>query len=210
MPTPFIKQHASVMIPVITNVTNVSLRSGSVPFDLKDAVIKPLLKKQSLDISNLSNYRPVSNLPFISKIMERVVVARLKEHMSEHSLYEGMQSAYKAGHSTETALVRVKNDILTSMDKNQCVLLVLLDLSAAVDTFSHSKLLRVLQHRIGLGGTALMWFESYSRERTQAVAIRYSTAPSVELQRGVPQGRVLDPYIVHDLHISPRRHRTPS
>ena len=126
MPTSFIKQHASVMIPVITNITNESLRSGSVPFDLKEAVIKPLLKKQGLDISNLSNYRPVSNLPFLSKIMERVVVARLKEHMTEHSLCEGMQSAYKSGHSTETALVRVKNDILTSMDKKQCVLLVLL------------------------------------------------------------------------------------
>ena len=127
--------------------------------------------------------------------------------MSEHNLCEGMQSAYKAGHSTETALVRVKNDILTCMDKNQCVLLVLLDLSAAFDTVNHSKLLRVLQHRIGLGGTALMWFESYLRERTQAVAIRDSTAPSVELQRGVPQGSVLGPILF--THISSRRHRTP-
>ena len=134
MPTTLIKQHASVMIPVITNITIESLRSGSVPFDLKEAVIKPLLKKQGLDISNLSNYRPVSNIPYLSKIIERVVVARLKEHMSEHSLCEGMQSANKAGHSTESALVRVKNDILTSMDKTQCVLLVLLDLSAAFDT----------------------------------------------------------------------------
>ena len=115
--------------------------------------------------------------------------------MFEHSLCEGMQSAYKAGHSTETALVRVKNDILTSVDKNQCVLLVLLDLSAAFDTVNHSTLLRVLQHRIGLGGTALMWCESYLRERTQAVAIRYSTVPSVELQRGVPQGSVLRPIL---------------
>ena len=195
MPTSFVKQHASVLIPVITNITNESLRSGFVPFDLKEAVIKPLLKKPGLDIANLSNYRPVSNLPFLSKIIERVVVARLKEHMSEHNLCEGMQSAYKAGHSTETALVRVKNDILTCMDKNQCVLLVLLDLSAAFDTVNHSKLLRVLQHRIGLGGTALMWFESYLRERTQAVAIRDSTAPSVELQRGVPQGSVLGPIL---------------
>ena len=103
MPTPYIKQHASVLITAITNITNESLRSGSVPFDLKEAVIKPLLKKQGLDIFNISNYRPVSNLPFLSKIIERVVVARLKEHMSEHSLHEGMQSAYKAGHSTETA-----------------------------------------------------------------------------------------------------------
>ena len=194
MPTSFIKQHASVLKPNITNITQKSLRSGSVPFDLKEAVIKHLLKKQGLDISNLSNYRPVSNLPFLSKIIERVVVARLKEHiMSEHSLYEDMQSAYKAGHSTETALDRVKNDILTSMENNQCVLIVLLDRSAAFDSVDHSKLLRVMQHRIGLGGTALMWFESYLRERTQAVAIRHSTAPSVELQRGVPQGSVIGP-----------------
>ena len=191
----FIKQHASVLKPTITNITNESLRSGYVPFDLKEAVIKPLLKKQGLDISNLSNYRPVSNIPFLSKIIERVVVARLKEHMSEHNMYEGMQSAYKAGHSTETALVRVTNDILTSMEKNQCVLIVLLDLSAAFDTVNHSKLLRVLQHRIGLGGTALIWFDSYLRERTHAVAIRDSTAPSVELQRGVPQGSVLGPIL---------------
>ena len=151
MPTSFIKQHASVLIPAITNITNESVRSGSVPFDLKEAVIKPLLKKPGLDNSNLSKYRPVSNLPFLSNIIERVVDARLKEHMSEHSLCEGMQSTYKAGHSTETALVRMKNDIPTSMDKNQCVLLLLLDLSAAFDTFNHSKLLKVLQHRIGLG-----------------------------------------------------------
>ena len=110
--------------------------------------------------------------------------------MSEHTLYEGMQSPYKTGHSTETALVRVKNDILTSMEKNQCVLIVLLDLSAAFDTVDHSKLLRVLRYRISLGGTARMWFESYLRERTHAVAIRDSTAPSVERQRGVPQGSV--------------------
>ena len=111
MPTSFVKQHASVLIPVITNITNESLRSGFVPFDLKEAVIKPLLKKPGLDIANLSNYRPVSNLPFLSKIIARVVVARLKEHTSEHNVCEGMQSAYKAGHSTETALVRVKNTL---------------------------------------------------------------------------------------------------
>ena len=86
MPTPFIKQHASVMIHVISNITNESLISGSVPFDLKKAVIKLLLKKQGLDISNLSNYRPVSNIAFLSNIIKRVVVALLKEHMSEHSL----------------------------------------------------------------------------------------------------------------------------
>ena len=73
---------------------------------------------------------------------------------------------------------------------------MVLDLSAAFDTVDHSKLLRVLQHRIGLGGTALMWFESYLRERTHAVAIRDSTAPSVELQRGVPQGSVLGPILL--------------
>ena len=67
--------------------------------------------------------------------------------MTEQIMCVGMQSAYKAGHSTETALVRVKNDILTSMDNNQCVLLVLLDLSAAFDTVTHSKLLRMLQDR---------------------------------------------------------------
>ena len=209
-PTPFIKQLASVMIPVITYITNESLRSGSVPFDLKEAVIKPLLKKQGLDIPNRSNYRPVSNLPFLSKIMERVVVARLKEHMTEHSLCEGMQSAYKAGHSTETALVRVKNDILTSMDKNQCVLLVLLDLSADFDTVNHSKLLRVsaTSHRSRRDSTHVVWF---ILERTHTgsshprfnSAIRWTTTGSAARKRSRT-------HIVHDLHISPRRHRTPS
>ena len=108
--------------------------------------------------------------------------------MSEHSLCEGMQSAYKAGHSIETALVRVKNDILTSMDKNKSGLIVLLDLSAAFDTVNHSKRLRVLQHSIAIGRTTLMWFQSYLIEHTQ-------TAPSVELQQGVPQGRVLGPIL---------------
>ena len=104
-----------------------------------------------------------------------------------------MQSAYRAGFATENALIRVNNDILTSMGKNQCVLLVLLDLSAVCATVNHAKHLRVTQHSIGIGGTALIWFESYLRERTNTVAIRDSTAPAVELQRGVPQGSVFGP-----------------
>ena len=85
--------------------------------------MRPLLKKPSLDKEVLKNYRPVSNLPFISKVVERVVATRIESHIMLNSLHDDMQSTYRTGHSTETALLRVHHDITYALDKNACVTL---------------------------------------------------------------------------------------
>ena len=118
-----------------------SLKNGVMPCALKVAVLKPLLKKQDADFQHLQNFRPISNITFVSKLIENAVALQLKDHILRHYLDETFQSAYKAFLSTETAVVRVHNDILTALDSKNTVILLLLDLSAAFDTVDHSILL---------------------------------------------------------------------
>jgi hypothetical protein len=165
------------------------------PDSLKTALITPLLKKASLDPEVLKNVRPVSNLTYISKLIERVVANRLLAHMDMYHLHEPMQSAYKKHHSIETALLHVQNDIFLSIDSHNCVLLVLLDLSAAFDTVDHSILLTRLATRFGVCGKALDWFRSYLSDRKQAVTINRIASTQHDLQCGVPQGSVLGPIL---------------
>ncbi|TWW55952.1 putative RNA-directed DNA polymerase from transposon X-element [Takifugu flavidus] len=133
----------------------------------KVAVIKPLLKKPSLDPDVLANYRPISNVPFISKVLEKVVVTQLLEHLQRNSLFEMFQSGLRAHHSTETALLKVTNDLLIASDHGLVSMMVLLDLSAAFDTVDHSILLHRLGHVIGIKGAALDWLRSYLSDRYQ-------------------------------------------
>ena len=128
-------------------------------------------------------------------MVEKVVAARLHEHMSKHHLHEVMQSAYKPHHCVETALLRVQNDVLAALDDNQGVILALLDLSAAFDLVDHDLLLTRLQQRIGVTGSALAWFQSYLSDRHQVVNIHNTSSTKVKLCFGVPQGSVLGPVL---------------
>ena len=114
--------------------------------------MQPILKKASLDREVLKNFRPVSNLSFLSKVIEKVIASRLADHMAANDLMDPMQSAYRKGHSTETALLRVHNDIIGAVDKGNGVILVFLDLSAAFDTVD----LRILSYSISLKNM-LVW-----------------------------------------------------
>ncbi|KAK2184215.1 hypothetical protein NP493_276g00000 [Ridgeia piscesae] len=107
------------------------------------------------------SYRPISNLPFISKLLERYVARCLLDHMTANNLLERHQSAYKSHHLTDTALVLVQNDILGAHNRRFGVILVLLDMSAAFDTVNHEILLSRLEHRYGLAGSVLAWMRSY-------------------------------------------------
>ena len=156
-----------------TNIINTSLTTGIVPRDLKTAVVKPLLKNPSFDKNLLKNYRPISNLPFLSKILEKVVLHKLLSHklhkllshLQENNLSNLFQSAYRAGHSTETVLLRIVNDILSALDNDNISVLLLLDLSAAFDTTDHQILLSRLNSVFGIQSTALQWFQSYLSDR---------------------------------------------
>ena len=204
IPTHFLVDHLlPVLLPVITDIVNASLSSGIFPELMKIALIKPLLKKITLNPELCKNFRPVSNLSFLSKIVEKVVAARLIHHMSVNGLHDKMQSAYKQFHSTETALLKVKDDILKAMDNTSGIYLALIDLSAAFDTVDHDILLNFLQEHIGICGTAWNWFKTYLTGRTQQVSIDGIVSNLAELLYGVPQGSVLGPikYCVYTLPI---------
>ena len=118
---------------------------------------------------------------------------RVSEFINQHHLYDNYQSAYRSSHSTESALLRVQNDVLQAMNHGHITLLVLLDLSAAFDTVDHTVFLNRLRHRIGIKGTALSWFKSYLTNRSQRVCINDSTSETVTLDYGLPQRSVIGP-----------------
>ena len=198
IPTFLLKECINELLPVITEMINTSLKSATVPTSFKKAVITPLLKKASLDQDNLSNYRPVSNLSFVSKVLEKIVSKRLHTHKLSNCLYEPFQSAYRPGHSTETAMLRVQNDILRELDDGKGVFLVLLDLSAAFDTVSHHILLKRLSKQFGVTGNAANWIQSYLTGRTQSVLVSGKYSEPAVLKYGVPQGSVLGPGLFSD------------
>ena len=166
-----IKECIDILLPSITKLVNCSLREGLVPDGFKKAVVIPLIKKALLPVEDLKNYRPVSGLSFISKLVERVVPKQLVDHINRHGLDNSYQSVYKSGHSTETALLSIKNDIHLSLSRGEPTALLLLDLSAAFDTIDHSTLLSCLLDWFGVGGSALKWFSSNLTECFQSVKI---------------------------------------
>ena len=195
LPVSLLKECLDDVVPLITKIINVSLTSGAVPKHLKQAVVTPLLKKPGLDTEILKNYRPISNLPFISKLLEKVVLSQLKNHLLSNSLLDVFQSAYKKDHSTETALIHISNLLLTNTDKKNVSVLALLDLSAAFDTLDHNILLSRLQSTFGVSGSALAWFYSYLSNRVQSVFVNGSHSEPKSLKYGVPQGSVLGPVL---------------
>ena len=157
--------------------------------------------KASLPVEDLKNYRPVSGLSFISKLVECVVAKQLVDHIHRHGLDNSYQSAYKSGCSTETALLSIKKDIHLSLSRGEATALVLLDLSAAFDTIDHSILLSCLLDCFGVGGSTLKWFSSYLTERFQSVKIGSTLSDLQKLLFSV-QGSVLVP-LLFSLYTSP-------
>ena len=167
-PAFLIKECLDEFVPIITNMINLSLTSSTIPLALKSAIITPILKKPTADPDELNNFRPISNLPYIAKLLEKVV-HRLGKHKSLNGLYEQCQSAYRPGHSTETAVLKVQNDIQRAVDNDKCVFLVLLDLSAAFDTVPHHTLLTQMKTSFGVVGRAHEWLTSYLENHMQSV-----------------------------------------
>ena len=193
MPTSLLVNCIDSILPFITKLVNESLRQSHVPVTLKEAVVRPLLKKPKLSREELKNYRPVSNLPYISKLLEKVVASRLDNHLESNQLHEAKQSAYRSCHSTETALLKVHHDIVMALDEKCYAVLVLLDLSAAFDVIDHSILLQRLEHSFGISGSAVSWIKSYLSDRVMRVAVGDAYSDDQPVTFGVPQGSVLGP-----------------
>ena len=194
-PTSLVKDCLHVLITPITNIINMSLSEGIFPDQWKSAHVTPLLKKPNLPKNDLKNYRPVSNLNFISKVTEKVVANQIKDHVNGCGLDNPFQSAYKSFHSTESALLSVQDDIYKAMGNQKVTALTLLDLSAAFDTIDHSILLDRLTDWFGIGGGVLEWIVSYLTERSQTINILGHFSTALSLLFGVPQGSVLGPLL---------------
>ena len=201
-PTWLIKSCSGVLAPVLCTIAQSSLAHGELPTSEKRAVITPLLKQNGLDKEMLSNYRPVSGLSFLSKLIERLVAKRIDIFLSENNLFSPFQSAYRKGYSTETALLKLYNDLTSAMNGGLISCVIFLDLSAAFDTVDHDILLERLEHRFGFSGVVLRWLHSYLSNRTQSTRVDNVISQPHHLQCGVPQGSVLGPRL-YSLYTAP-------
>ena len=205
IPTTLLKNCKIALLPTITNIINLSLSTGIFPDEFKNCSVHPKLKKHNLDKENLSNYRPISHLSFISKLTERLVKNRLTEYLHLNNLTNSFQSAYTKFNSTETTLLTLHDHIIRAISQQQVTGLCLLDLSAAFDTFDHSILLQRLKSWFGINNTVLSWIQSYLSSRSFTVNINNIKSSPFQLLYGVPQGSVLGP-LLFILYTTPLSH----
>src|SRR6218665_515624 len=202
--TSYTSVHLSFLLAVITKIINLSLSTGNFPTAFKHSLVTPLLKKANLDKENLSYCRPISNLSFLSKLTERVVLARLNDYLSSNSLLNPHQSGFTKHHSTETLLVSLFNKLVSAVSHKQVYCLCLLDISAAFDTIDHSIHLQRLSSWFGVSGTALLWFKSYPSTRSVSVKACSHSSQPLPLSCGIPQDSVLQSSPFHHVyHVHP-------
>lgn len=196
IPTSLIKSCSGVFSQVIARLANLSFEHSTFPVKFKTAQVTPLLKKHCLDASDPANYRPISNLNTISKILERLVLVRIVPHASLSSSFDAVQSAYRKLHSTETALLKITDDNFAGFDNRQSTILVALDQSAAFDCVDHKTLVSRLDTTFGLTGCALDWIRSYLDARSTFVRWKQNSSNAFPLDTGVPQGSSHGPLLV--------------
>lgn len=190
--TKFLKQlHSSVSLP-LSIIINKSLAEGIVPDQLKIAKVVPIFKSDNKQL--LNNYRPISLLPSVSKIMEKVVHNRLYSFLMKCGTFYPKQYGFRAKHSTSHAVTDFVSDVLNGFENKQYTLALFLDLSKAFDTIDHTILLKKL-YFYGIRGLALKWFESYLSNREQYVQYKDVKSSKENIIYGVPQGSVLGPLL---------------
>lgn len=185
-----LKQTKHVIASPVTHICNLSISSGVVPEDLKIANVIPIFKAGETSLP--ANYRPISLLSALSKVIEKVVNVRLIKYLEHNSLLAENQFGFRAGRSTEDAVTQLVDTVVGKMDKGQKCMGVFLDLAKAFDTVSRPILLKKLEG-LGIRGLALDWFRSYLGHRKQRVRIGEHVSDFAYVDYGVPQGSVLGP-----------------
>ena len=194
IPTKLLIEILPSIIKPITQIVNTSLTNGIFAKSWKTVIIHPLLKKAEL-VLLLSNFRPVSNLSFLSRVTECAMIQQFNNHCDAHNLIPDYQSTYLPNYSCETALVKITNDILWAMEHQKATNLMAIDLSSAFDTMDFSCLTQVLQDRFGIKGKALCWFENYLHPRFCKVNVGCTYSSDRELKCSVPQGSCAGPIL---------------
>jgi hypothetical protein len=192
--THIIKFISSLLIDPLHNIINKSIRNGIFPERLKWAIVSPIYKEQELDTHQFNSYRPISLLPALSKIFEKVIYSQLYKYMNENNLLNISQYGFRRGHSTELAALELVDRIGKELDKRNTPISIFLDLSKAFDTLDHSILIKKLQY-YGLDNLAIHWFKSYLSNRKQALRYNNTLSEWTDIKTGVPQGSVLGPLL---------------
>ena len=160
MPTHVLKQVVDLIAPYFTELFSRSLAAGYFPSGFKEAFITPIVKKAGLDATDVGSYRPISNLSVVSKLLERIVARQLMTYLSSANLLPTLQSGFRPGHSTETAVLQVMSELLEAVDRGDLGALILLDLTAAFDTVDRDILLQRLQQT---SASAAQLIDGFSR-----------------------------------------------
>ena len=187
-----LKQLCEDICVPITKLVNMSLEQGVVPDAMKLAKVMPIHKAKSKQL--FTNYRPISLLSNMSKILEKVIHNRMMAFLVKHDILYNKQFAFRPGHSTTDAIHTLTCDALRGFDDNASCLSVYLYLSKAFDTINHNILLNKLNH-YGIRSIALQWFRSYLSQRTQYVSYNGVKSELYDISYGVPQGSVLGPLL---------------
>jgi hypothetical protein len=184
----------------LVQVVNSCIAHG-IPELYKQTVITPVLKNAKMDKKALESFRPVSSLPFIAKIVEKLIAVQLTRHFESNTLMDNRQSAYRVNDSTEMALLRIHNDILMAIDKKMVTVLVQIDMSAAFDSIKHDILIKRLSN-MGVVDDSLEWLKNYLHQRMQFVKIGTATSAPMALKYGIPQGSILGP-LLFNIYVTP-------
>ena len=187
-----LKHIAKIISPSLCFIINQSLITGIVPDSMKTAKISPIFKKDDPHLTD--NYRPISLLPIISKVLEKVVFKQVYEYFSRNKLLYKNQYGFRKKHSTELAGLELNDIIVQNLERRKMPVSVFIDLSKAFDTIDHKILLKKLSY-YGIKGTALKWFESYLTNRKMFVQYNDCVSSYSELTTGVPQGSILGPLL---------------
>ena len=186
LPLTITKLIASILAPLFKIIIHDSLTYGIIPDLLKLSLITPLLKKPKLNKTELSNYRPISQIPLPAKILEKVVYKQIISYFTKYNLLDNRQDGFRQGHITETTLLSLFDDLYTSLANNKSQQLILLDLSSAFDTFEFNTLIDRLQN-IGLKDIPLLWFKNFLFNRLFTIKISNSISSVQHLIKyGVP------------------------